>query len=476
MCSAAWRCAITLMTTLWLTLPSMTMGAMGQALTLSDYLSQVQEMNPSITASKRRSEALGHRIRPNGTVDDPFFAVGVDEIAFDGSGGSVTRYQLSQSIPFPGKLSARGGIAKGISTSAGADAETTKREIKVVATQTYYRAFYNQESIQVTERIRKLLEETAQSAKARYETGDVGHHDWLLAKVELSILDVDRLKLEREKKTLHAFLNELRNQHAETEIKSLALDLASGSEDPDIEPVIADSPELKSIEGMVASANEQKRLARLSYFPDFVIQGMAMSAKGPLENRMEPSNWGFMVGINLPIFFSRRQSELSTAALLDQEAAVAERKTLENRLKTEVIDAKQQLKTTRDIVRLYERTVIPNTQLAVNNARTGYSARRLPLSQLLVALRVQKTQELELSAARIDLEATKLRLRELLSAPPLMRLTPFRPSLFAPPMGTMAPMGASDTVTMGQGMSGPTRTKSKPSAPDGGSSAMGGMP
>ncbi|MBK7961768.1 MAG: TolC family protein [Bdellovibrionales bacterium] len=74
----------------------------------------------------------------------------------------------------------------------------------------------------------------------------------------------------------------------------------------------------------VSQAENERRLAKLSYFPDFVIQGMAMYPSP--EMMEEKSNWGVMIGINLPLYFWRKQSELSTAASIDKEAAILEKK------------------------------------------------------------------------------------------------------------------------------------------------------
>lgn len=440
--------------------------ASAQDLALDAFLAQVDQSNPTAVASKLRARALERRVDPSSTLDDPFFAAGPDEIPFGGGMGSVTRFQVSQSIPFPGKLGARGAAAEGRARSALADAETTKRQITVTATQTFFRAFFNQEAIALNDKLRKILDETAQSTKARYRTGDVGHHDWLLARVELSVLEVEKLRLEREKRTLHAFLNELRDESPEKYIGRVVLGRnGSGTSSAIEEPSPGDSPELKSLDAAIQSTEEERRLAKLSYLPDFVVQGMAMR---PNSAMAEPANWGVMVGISLPLYFWRKQSESLAAANLDLEAAVSEKRSLENRLRTEIVDARQQLKTARDIVELYRKTVVPNTQLAVSNARSGYAARRLPLQQFLDVLKTQRTQELELLAAELDAQAAELRLKEVLSAPPILRLTPARPTLFGG-----AAMGASDTVRMGAGMSGSTRKQTRPSEP--GASGMGGM-
>ncbi len=441
-------------------------------LTLTEFLSQVKQANPTLEAARERAVALQHRVGPVSTLDDPFVAVGVDEVPFSGGGSSVIRYQLSQSIPFPGKLGARGDAAQGRADAALADSETTSRSLVVIATQAYYRTYFNHKTLVLNEESRRYIQDTIESTKSRYKTGDASHHEWLLGKVELGVLTAEKLRLGRERKALHAFLNELRNESPEAPIilGEVSFDGVNQVES-DPKKLLASQPELKAAQKASESAQADESAAKLSYAPDFVFQGMAMQPRS--MDMGQAANWGVMVGINLPIFFWRKQSEQVNAAQADREAADAEKRSLENRLNTEVVDAREQMKTACDIVALYKKDVIPMTEIATRNARSGYAARRLPLTQLIDTLKVGRVQQLELVAAQIDVELATTRLENLLSSPPLMRLAPSRPTVFGGGMSAGMSDSTSGTVNMGSGMSGPTRKQPQSSEPS--TSGMGGM-
>lgn len=446
--------------------------AYADSLTLEEYLAAVEKANPSIESAGFRAMALENRIDPAGALEDPFIAAGIDEVPFGGGSEYVMRYQISQAIPFPGKLAAKAAIAKDKAHSARSDAETLNREVRVLATQVFFRAYYNQKALELNGKLKNIIDGTIASTKSRYQTGDEGHHELLLAKIELSTLDVDELRLKREEKTLQAIINELRGAPAEESLAPLAVAFSGRDMEESDLPLLPNQPELRSLDSFVAQAEKEEHLAKLAYYPDFVIQGMAMD---PGPDMMDAhSNWGVMVGVNIPIYAGRKQSGLLRAAKNDREAAIRERSSLENRLHTELLSAREQFRTARDTAELYKSTVIPTTNLAVKNAKSSYAAGRLKLDDYLDTLKAQRTQELEYLAAQIDVELSRTRLRELLSAPPLLRLAPAKPSLFGG-----ADMGggmASDTVNMGQGMSGPTRKSRASSGPgDSGSSGMGGM-
>lgn len=454
--------------------------------TLEQFLTEVKTSNPSLQASRLRAGSEKSRAAAAGVWDDPFFAVGVDEVPKDKSDEGVIRYQLSQAVPFPGRLSARKEAASMRAAAVEADASTSERQFVVSAIQSFSRAIYTKRSIETNRRVRAVIQTTAESSKARYQTGGVGHHEYLLARVEMAALDAENLRLERELKTLKANLNELRARPLDEPIDPEPFTIPA-SEPLRAEEAIASQPEFLGAKALSQAAGADRKAARLTYFPDFVLQGMYMTprmgAAMEEEGGMgETSNWGAMVGISIPLFFFAKQTNLSEAATADREAASAQVRALENRLQREWLEANEQLKTAEDLVKLYKADVIPNTELAAANARSAYAARKLPLSQLLDVLRSQRTQELELLAAEIDVEMAKVRRKFLLSSPPQFRLAPMRPTLFGGEGmgGGMQDGMSSGSVNMGGGVSnpavGPGNSKRKEgNGGAGGMSGMGGM-
>ncbi len=463
------KCFLVTISLSWLNL------AIGKGGSLNEYLSEVKTDNSSIAAARLRSQALQHKIKPNSTLDDPFIAAGVDEIPFAGGSAKVRRYQISQAIPFPGKLGARSQIAETKAQSSEFEAQTIMRQVQVLATQIYLRASYNKQEIILNEKIKNIIQETTASAKARYTTGDASHHEWLLAKLEVSVLNVELLRLKRTQKTLTALLNELRNKPAETSIDVDHSNLVKDTDgSDDLRADLEIQPEMQAFSAQQKSAEAELKLVKLAYAPDFVIQGMAMEPTMKNDEMSEPANWGIMVGVTIPIFFWRKQSELVAAAEKDRLASLSDYQTLQNRLNTEIADAKQQLQTARDVVKLYKNEIIPITEIAVKNARSYYSSKTQSIRQLLDALRSQRTQELELLAAQMDVVVSKTRITELLSNPPAVKFAPLRPTLF----GGSGGMESSGPVNMGSGISAPIKTQNSSgasgSSKESSSSGMGG--
>jgi len=427
-------------------------------LTLEEFVAQVLRQNPTLEAAQARAAALGYRVDPASTLDDPFFAAGPDDVVINGS-GHMLRYQLNQTLPFPGKLEARGGLARARASAAEYDAETTRRQLVVFATQAYYSAYFNQRAIELNTETRNLLLPQVETSRARYMTSGSSHHEWLLGKAQLGILNTDRLRLKRDGVTLNAVLNELRTLEPKVPLGTLRVQF-SDVEAPEPPASIEQQPEVLALGQLAAASDEEAKLARLAYFPDFMVQGMYSDRDGMNER----STWGIMVGINLPIFSYRKQANLVRAAERDRVVALAERSAIQNRLRAELKEAEQEFQTAKDIVRLYETSVIPETKLALASVRESYTAGTAPLTGVLNLAMIRLTQELELLGARIDVELALLRRRELLSSPPIKRFAPEVPTIFSTesmggPIGSMSGTmrGSGGSATgMGQGgMSGP---------------------
>jgi outer membrane protein, heavy metal efflux system len=285
-------------------------------------------------------------------------------------------------------------------------------------------------------------------------------------------LGVEQQKLLREEYWLRATLNELRGLGPEEKLESVIVNFSDDDSSSNY-PSLDEQPEMAALKAQASQAAGEYRLAKLALYPDFVVQAMAMQPRGAMGD--ERSNWGLMVGINLPLFAARKQSNQLAAAQHEQHAVEMERLSLRNRLNSEIVNARQALLSARQMQSLYEDDVLPNTRAAVANAQTAYQARRMQLANYLSVSRALKTQELELVALRIDVELAKTRLRELLSSPPLMQFAPARPTLFdGAQMG--GGMQASDAVSMGRGMTDAKATgRSTGNASDSGTSGMGGM-
>jgi outer membrane protein TolC len=443
-------------------------------LTLPAYLNEILQGNPSLSSMQDRLSAAKAAVSYSGTLDDPVLSVGVEDVPTSGEDmRSMRRYELSQVIPFPGKRGKREEIAEKEAAVAEANVQTTERELRVLATQAYYRVLYNQNAQKLNQDLRSIIQTQLSSSQSQYKLGEGTHHDWLVLKVVKGTLEVESSRLKREALSVQALFNELRGRDPGMALPALVLQEGAGPSD-DAESLLPSQPELKGLKALEEAAGLQTTLSKLSYLPDFMVEGMYMEPRAEMAE--EKPTWGFMVGLTLPLYFPVKQSRQIEASEALQRASRKDQEALANRLRSEVIDAREQLRSAQDIVKLYQTVVLPDTQLAMQSAKSGYASRRLAIAEYLDAMKTNRQLQLELLAARIDVELAKTRIRELLSSPPLLRLAPSKPSVFgAGAMGSDMGMGGGTSPAMQPGMSRTTGGSAREPASPGSSRGMGNM-
>lgn len=433
-----------------------------EALSLDSYLKQVDEANLAIRSIDAQAQGQTHRVKPAGTWDDPFIAGGPDELPFGGSGG-VIRYQLSQNIPFPGKLSSRQEAASKRAEVAQANAHTTRREVKIDAMQIFLQNYFNLQALKLNEQINQLLTDITRIEKARYRTAGSGHHSYLLARAEQGILNTEKTQLVRRKKALWNSLNLLRNSDAASpEVELILPEIPVSYALPALDKLLEGQPELLAAMRTVEYAQAELSSANKAVLPDFMVQGMVMQSM----HGTEPSNYGFMAGINMPLFWWRKQSEIVHAVEREKEASLYQKDQLVRELQNEYRDACNEFETAKINLDLYEKEILPMTRMALVSSKTDYMAGRVSIREYLDVVRASRQQELDHLAVRLDLYLTRMRVENLLSAPPMQRFSPGRPTLFnSTQMGTMQQMQQmppSNTIRTGKGMRSPAPASSTP--------------
>ncbi len=430
--------------------------AIAASIDLNSFLSEVKANNPVLRAAHFRQVSARDRVKPAGTLDDPFFAMGLDQLPFSGQNMSVIRYQINQTLPFPGKLRTKMRTADALANMSAADTEILTRQTILMATYFFYKAYYLQESLRNNASQRAFVKSTAQSEQDRYKAGESVHHEWLLAMAELGILETEALRLKREKDVLDAILNQYRNKSIDTLVGSLIVRFVFVPMDQNVhDDALENQPEYKIYQAQLKALNSQSKLAKLSWAPDFMVQGMVMQSR---DEMVEPSNWGVMMGLNVPLFGYRKQAKLVSAAKNDVQAAKADLQQITNKLATAKKSAQLESETAQNIVQLYRNAIIPQTELAFESALSAYQAKTFPLSSLLQIARVKQTQKLEYLAAQLDVALSKVKGRELLSELPFLKFAPTAPTLFGTGgMGQGMSIGMGSSATgMGQnGMTGP---------------------
>lgn len=445
-------------------------------LKLSDVLAELEARSPTLLADQARRDALLRAADGTGWWDEPFIAVGPDEVSL-GARMPVVRAQLSQVIPFPGKRSARAAALAEQADGARSARDTTLRGLRVAATQVFVRALFVRQALATNALLQQAVRDVQVSAAARYTSGAGGHHDALLAGAELAVLERDALALERALRGALVALDELRGRPPTNGADQPELiDDVTPSVAASFEDAVAAQPELAAADARVRATDADLRARSLAAWPDLTVQLMWMQS----FMAEEPSNAGAMVGVSVPLFAPWKQGAMTDSARLLGAAQHNDVEALRLRLRAEWEQAKLDLRSATETRALYVDKILPTTKLALDSSETAYAAREAPLVELLSVIRAWHQASLESEAAKLDVRLARLRLAELLSQPAVVRLAPQTPTLFGGGMGgmgSMPSMGSTGAMPtrMGAGMAAPAPGLVVGDEGAGGMSGMGGM-
>jgi len=198
---------------------------------LDDLVRGALENNPGILAAEETWSAAEAGITTARAWPDP--QVG---IRFERNPGAVyslgearmRMVSISQTIPFPGKLSLRAEMFTRDAHKARWEYEAARQEIIAQVKTAYYDLFVLQRSVELLQEQSDLLAAFERTARVNYMVGRASQHDVLRAQVELALLKDDLETLDREDVvTARARLNTLLDRPALSPLElSGAIDIA----------------------------------------------------------------------------------------------------------------------------------------------------------------------------------------------------------------------------------------------------------
>jgi len=355
---------------------------------------EVLRRNPSVRSARWAWKAALARYPQVTSLDDPMLGYGVAPASF----GSTTvddahKVDLSQRIPFPGKLSLRGEIALAEAEAAEHDVEAVRLRLATMASLLFDELYFLDRALEINAEHLGLLEEFLQIATARYEVGKAAQQDPLQAEVERAHLLHREVVLETARRIAREQVNVLLHRRPAELLPpppgSLALPPpGTVGRDALVAEALRSRPELRSLGARVEGRESAVALARREFLPDFTLTGS-------YNTLWQESNLQPFVGVqvNVPLRIDRRR-----AALDEAQAELARTETdlegLEIEVRFAVESAVDRLEEARHVRRLYESRLLPAARDQVEAARVGFETGRNSFLALIDAERNLRTTRL----------------------------------------------------------------------------------
>jgi len=350
--------------------------AIAAAQPLPSLVDEALRSNREILAAQKKYEAARQRPSQAGALPDPTVSVGYTSNGgpwpVSGIGREPTAnagVSISQEMPFPGKRKLRTEIA-----AKEADAEFEEYlsvRLRVVSDlkQAYHELHHANTGIAFVKRYQDLLQNILRISEARYSVGRAAQQDIFKAQTQFSIFATQLVRYEQERASKIIQINALLNRPQDTSVE-VPEEMEPGDLPLTLDEMLAhartQAPAIARDQKMVERTELAASLARRDYYPDYTVSGGYFNQGGL------PPMWQFRMDVKVPAYFWRKQR----SAVNQQEFAAGEARhnyeatgvSIQARIREEYTVAE----TARKLIDLYQKSVIPQAQLAQESSMASY--------------------------------------------------------------------------------------------------------
>ena len=350
------------------------LSAIATAQPLPALVEEALRNNREILAAQKKYEAARQRPVQASSLPSPTVSLGYTAngapYPVAGIGHDVTSnagVMISQEMPFPGKQKLRGEIAAKAADGEFQEYLTVRLAVVSRLKQAYHELHHANASITFTRRYQELLQSILRVAEARYSTGKAAQQDIFKAQTQFSIFQAQLLRNQQEQRSKQIEINALLNRPLEGAIEVPA-DMAPGEMPATLDEMLAHARtapmlarEQKNIERSELAAN----LARRQVYPDYTVSG------GYFNQGAMPPMFQFRIDVKLP---PRNRG----AAVSEQEFAASEARhnyeAASVEIQARIRDDYSAAETARQLVEIYEKSVIPEAKLALESSLAAYQS------------------------------------------------------------------------------------------------------
>lgn len=386
-----------------------------EAAEIREFIEQALERNPELLALQENIETSRFKAAVAGGYPDPTISYSyfVDEIETR-LGPQQGVLQLTQPVPFPGKLSLMEEIAGFEALVAEERLHLARLRVAKEVKTACYSITAVDEILGVIANEKSLLGRFEEVVASRLETGVALQQDLLKIQIERLKLDEREMEFRRRRKTLSSKLNALSNREPDSPVVIDAPAYRGSVIETldELRAIASDQPELRSARHRIDQRSLSLSLARRKYLPDFML-GMSYFNIGEAPMDIPDSGrdaWNVTFGVRVPLWFGKVRAETkqhqSWIRRLERSYESAR-----SRIMADIEDHYNQYRIAADLVTLYRDELLPRAEQSLAATETGYLTgdmdflSLLDSERLLLALRIalaERKAEVEIRIAELE--------------------------------------------------------------------------
>ncbi len=378
---------------------------------LDSLVAIARKSSPALRAAEARVVEARAAIGPAGARPDPMLMAGILDFPYGKPGFSdnftMNILRVTQTVPYPGKLSLATRAAQEDETAGRAALEQKRLDVERDVRSAYYELAFVRKARTIVESNEQLLTGLARITVAQYTVGKTAQADVLRARVEIARLGSEAAALAAEEQAALARLNAVLDRPSATSVDNAAIPqsvaqlaiadsgshihfssaaLGAAVSDSPLLPLdsltalaIAHSPTLKGHEARIAAQDNRLNLARKAHLPDFDIS---------LEYDQRPQfrdYISFFVSVPLRLQRKRKQDQEIIGARAEFEAMEAEHASDVNAIRQVVATRMSEVERERTRLALSVTAILPQAHAALESATASYQVGRVDFASLVDA-------------------------------------------------------------------------------------------
>lgn len=344
-----------------------------QRVELSDMLKLAEERNPALKSYSSLTNAQSYRVGivqnlPDPSVEFGFKNAGYAKFTLGKEDMSAITFSVSENIPFPGKLRIMGDIEENKLTMSKERLKSLKLSIKREIKELYSKLFYYTKSIEIFIKKKEYLKKGLKLAETKYSLNLGNQSDIFRANLEINKIDEMLILMERMKdetisrlKSIMDYPDVLILADKEISLENFDYKISTLSDE-----TIKSSPILEESRTMVEEGSNEVKLAKREYYPNIMLKA-GNDFRGSLDGAYE-----VMVGIEIPIFFKRKQSNMVKGALEKHRSLKDGYVAMKNEIINELNEVFIEANASQNLIKLYKEKILPQASLTIESSLANY--------------------------------------------------------------------------------------------------------
>lgn len=401
-----------------LLLVTVTVAATAHAGDLGYWVDEAMANSPELQIAAARTQMAEHRVGSADTLPDPQLGLSLqnyplDSLSRDQTPMTADEIRLTQALPFPGKLSGKKKLAETDVRASRHLYDEVRLRLKARVAADWYRIYAIDQSLRLTRQSLQALADVVRIGETRYAVGKGKQQDVLRAQMEQTAVSARLLELEQQRVAILASFTSLIGRPVQSEFDYSGLENLQLPElDPEalVAQMVDRRPQVAAFDAGIERSREQKRLAKLGYYPDFSVwAAYKLRADVPGDPVQGEDFVSAGISISLPIHFASRREQVAEAAS-GVQLAEAQRRDFINRTRAAVVDAAATIASQKQQLQLYRDGLLRQVEMAWQATLAAYQVDAAEFPQVLDALNNRYRIEIEYHRLIADAGRTLARL------------------------------------------------------------------